>query len=490
MAQLLLHLGYAGGGRLTALLLSRDEVGAPRALLRDLATGRTLPVRLEDHASPSLRALLLARGVRARRLVATGLSDGGAFELEASAEGATTVRARARALPSRLPAAGLTMAAASCFFHGFPHHRRLAQALATRRLGEPASLMLLLGDNLYLDVLDGGGFIEGTPEAVVDRYLDHLLDTAVAAARSVVPLLTTWDDHEFWNDYPDSQPWLGFTRAARREAFTRAAADCLDAFAASLNPPGIRRSYALSLDGESPSLPGLSLFVADARTERSPSDARPPTMMPRDAFDALLRWARGLDRPGVLVIGQPLWIEGECKTLGLFTGDHNPPFFAEQYRALLDALRDAPWETLIVTGDVHYSRLGQIVLGGHPRGDRYVYELITSALSHLPGYGATLLRQVFRRAGMPQVSSEVEDPERIPYPASLRTLLATTVPNTFALLRALPVAGGVRVAVAFEDLATLGRAAPVRRLGDRDDGPLVPGDNAAPLGLSITLRRR
>jgi len=60
-------------------------------------------------------------------------------------------------------------------------------------------LLLLLGDNVYADILDGR-LSPSTPERIQQAY-DHLAsDPGFALLRRDVPMLATWDDHDYGNN--------------------------------------------------------------------------------------------------------------------------------------------------------------------------------------------------------------------------------------------------------------------------------------------------
>jgi len=198
--------------------------------------------------------------------------------------------------------------------------------------------------------------------------------------------------------------------------------------------------------------------------------------MPPEELAALGSWAAGLTGPGVLVVGQPLWTAAGGST------DYNPPAFVAEYQAIWRALRDAPWDILVVSGDVHHSRLLRIGVGAN----RFVYELVTSPVSHIPTLMATI------GLGNAQDRAEVAPPQRadnIGFATSAEYFFGTSAPNSFALLRLVAKAGRqVGVGAAFVDYG-----------GDRPVHPVSEPVNLPRLGLQgkpcvadelFTLRRR
>jgi hypothetical protein len=98
-------------------------------------------------------------------------------------------------------------------------------------------------------------------------------------------------------------------------------------------------------------------------------------MMPSADFNALLQRLTdpALHGPRMLVLGQPFFLS----TGSMF--DRNPPDFTTQYQRLFRALGACPYDVMIVSGDVHYSRLIR-----QPVGNGSVYELISSPMCHIP----------------------------------------------------------------------------------------------------------
>ncbi len=95
----------------------------------------------------------------------------------------------------------------------------------------------------------------------------------------------------------------------------------------------------------------LSFFVLDTRLART----KLPERFARDEdLDGLAEWVRGLAGPGVLVLGQPIFVNktgwiGYLKDLGLAD--------FEQYGNLVRAVSVSSHDLLVLTGDVHYGRI-------------------------------------------------------------------------------------------------------------------------------------
>jgi hypothetical protein len=395
-------------------------------------------VELPDPSYPELRAALRRRGVQVYRGVLSAADLAGRSGVHARlrvlAAGEEST-ADVRPIPSgRGP---LSFAFASCFYG---HSRSsasfggsLERALrSSQSRGHPIDFTLLAGDNLYVDIApDQERFpVEtGAYDEIAERYLSYFLaEQRLAPALRAGPTLFTYDDHELWNDYPFPSAWLSRSSGPHAASWVRASCAGIDTFQHSLNPrtPGLNRSYELEMGG-------FDFFVADTRTERSAdrlmSDAR---------WAALSAWLVRGERPKVLVLGQPLWQEGESKTL-FVTGDHNLAYYARQYAELCAALARCRWDVLVLAGDVHFSRLLQLRLG--PSGALRVHELVCSPAEHIPSTGATIGHYLSGSGLRSQGRTEVElgdgpglriDPRHRLERELYR--MGTGCPNTYALV--------------------------------------------------------
>ena len=100
--------------------------------------------------------------------------------------------------------------------------------------------------------------------------------------------------------------------------------------------------------------------------------------MTGDGFDTLTDWVEGLQGPGVLVIGQPLFVEPQTGHWGWIRRrfvDRNLADY-RQYDRLANSLICAKHSILVLSGDVHFPRLAQAVRSAE--GRRSLYEVIAS----------------------------------------------------------------------------------------------------------------
>ena len=62
--------------------------------------------------------------------------------------------------------------------------------------------------------------------------------------------------------------------------------------------------------------------------------------------------------------------------------DVNPPDYPEDYRALWGALFAAPYDILVLSGDIHYSRIASV--SREPLSHTRVFEVVSSPLALIP----------------------------------------------------------------------------------------------------------
>jgi hypothetical protein len=171
------------------------------------------------------------------------------------------------------------------------------------------------------------------------------------------------DDHEYWNDYPYYDSLIPTLAALKlsgvRKAWREAATDGVK---------NVQRSSVVEVIDLGQD---ISFCIADLRSYRGLHDGKKVMLHP-DSFPALTSWARNLSSPGVLVVSQPLIVAP--------SGERNLLSFRDQYRQLLEALGHSGHDIVLLSGDVHYGRIGTCPLG--PKGGRLI-EVIASPLSNL-----------------------------------------------------------------------------------------------------------
>lgn len=433
--------GAPGARGHRALLLS--SLGAtPSVAYRPLAGGVAQAASVRAVGSSEVAAALRGFGLQAFGCTVGTLQPGAAYALVASRadeKAETTVRTLAEDRR-----AALTCVAASCFYAGYRQDAGYLEALRSP-IARDASLRLLLGDNLYMDVPSGSTFTVRPMRETIERYVQYWWTSGYADVLSALSSAATWDDHEFWNNYPDAAPHLSRTLPFWRGRYRAAGLACLDALQRPLNPAaavGAGRSFVLAT-------PLVEFFLLDVRTDRESHSSTASFLAP-GTLPALLAWLGAPGVPGVLVTGQPLYA-GPGGWL-----DHALPDYPGPFQAIWRALLQARRSVMLLSGDVHFSRACrlQLVAGSPGSPSREVHEIVTSPASHIPV-----------PLGSRQGSGSVKAPGRVAFAggvAQLRSdgyLFGTSAESSVAVLRfSDDGAKGVAVRVAFLDL----RGNPVR----------------------------
>ena len=271
-----------------------------------------------------------------------------------------------------LPDAGrqLRLVLGSCYY-GFGGTDRdsglpSAAAQAYSSLQRQPHLKILCGDQVYLDSgkLRGGMTRE---EATIQRYRDYAATYDGFLSQGLT--VFSPDDHEFWNDYPNAMPWLSRSWKHKWREHAHAALLGNMAFQTLANPDS---SNWFSMD-----LGIVSLFVTDLRSERSTEgrgrmvwdenrhawkEIRPGRRLcSPHQLAAIESWASTLQKPGILVAGQPLFQKPRS------TFDENFLQFPNEAKAIWRAVENSPHSIAVLAGDIHYSRAaewGSQALGG------------------------------------------------------------------------------------------------------------------------------
>ena len=421
--------GAVSSTSLRALILS-DESTPPNPRLEVFTGGACPAIKISAHGSgdPRFDQHIVGAGVRLYLAEASGLKPGTDYQLGA---------AHMRTFPRELDKAGINIAVASCFSDQFKRDGDYLKVLQGAAGYTPLAAKLLVGDNLYIDVASSHG--RSPFEEAAERYLQHFWRSSYANVLAYLPSFMLWDDHEFWNNYPEGQVWLPRSLGAAAKLHGAAALAGIKAFQSVLNPPPVAAkglSYTFSIGP-------LSCFALDLRGGRTQKSSPRPAMCSEAELVAFEAWAAGLKGPGALIVGQPLWQNpGDWQ-------DWNPPAFPAQYARIWRAMIAAPWDIVEVSGDVHHSRLLEIDVGP----GRRVWELVSSPACHIPTIEAIASRGFDVQDG----ASGVGFPANVTIPGLPMRLhayhMGTRCRNSIALLHLTGAAnGGIRVAGSFVDL--------------------------------------
>jgi hypothetical protein len=349
-------------------------------------------------------------------------------------------------LPTRLPATDsnadggerpFTVLLGSCYWvHGDNGSVADRYTRLYRHPAERPHLKLLVGDQVYIDQpfweFEERKSTKDLQRFITRRYADSW--------RSLKGLLTsganicTTDDHEYWNDYPNTPLplWLALQVQGYRNTMKKICQD----FVAKVQLSRAIESFTIG------NPPQLSVFVADTRMHRTrqeppgfwgtlePSLVKYGQFMAESDLDKLVDWLARLTCPGVLVLGQPLFSNPESYVTELFgkqaiISDLNLPAFRPQFQRLVRALQYAPHDVLVLAGDVHFGRVARVqpyLLDGADAST--LFEVIASPMAQLPGANG---------AFYPDVS---EGPRT--FPANPRDFVPGVLPGLISWIRTVP----------------------------------------------------
>lgn len=275
--------------------------------------------------------------------------------------GASRTSVPLRTLPASVPnvlGQWFNVLLVSCFYQ--PEDVTGVAGTIVSQLGGASQphLALLMGDQVYLDLpthflypADAAGLAD---KFEADYRRNWLGPEGYARILAAAPSLHIPDDHEYWNNFPNTAPYIANTwTEGGRANWQRAAQAMYTAF---------QHSYAEPLgSGATLDIAPLSFFLADGRSDR---DRGRMHMLGPAELARLEAWVQHvIDAKlfGVFVSGQTLL----CDPAGLLAGklsDYETPNygdFAPIVRALA-RLADANRSLLCLTGDVHWGRTTEI----------------------------------------------------------------------------------------------------------------------------------
>jgi hypothetical protein len=341
-------------------------------------------------------------------LVVDGLEPGTGYDVELLQSGySLKASAHFETLPARLPptdASGgdgerpFTMLLGSCYWVArddgsvADRYRRLYDHPSER-----PHLKMLVGDQVYVDQPPA---ITITPwvdpdekrwvvkPAIGSQELrEHITARYRASWERLHSLLSlganicTSDDHEFWNDYPNTPIWALWPILNESDTFRNSMERVCVEFIEKVQRARAVESFTIGTP------PQLSVFVADTRMHREPGTER--FMLDAD-LDRLVEWLAELTCPGVLVLGQPI----HAKPLSIKNGpfgvthtitDRNLPAFT-QFARLAQALQRSPRDVCVLSGDVHFGRVASVELFREGETEPLrLFEVIASPMGQLSG---------------------------------------------------------------------------------------------------------
>jgi hypothetical protein len=266
----------------------------------------------------------------------------------------------------------------SCYFTG-NRRSRLASPLLSQldRHGMRPHLRVWAGDQVYLDAPWYEFSIKTHSVAELERlhcetyartwFADQGLGNVLPQGSNIFCM----DDHEFWNNAPDPNIVARDTyKRETREAWADLAGQLGHAFQ---GDTGTVQRF---------SVPPLDFLVLDARVHRTEKRQK---LFSKEQWTALKEWSAQTQGLGVLVVGQPVF-DAATKRMGS-NADYHLADYANDYADLMNLLGRSSRSTVVLTGDVHFSRVAwaQFPANSSSPYERRVTELISSPLSMVAG---------------------------------------------------------------------------------------------------------
>lgn len=264
----------------------------------------------------------------------------------------------------------------------------------------PPHVKFLVGDQVYIDQPPSAFrppwmSTRELEEHIAQIYVDSWQKLAGLLKRGANILLS--DDHEFWNDYPNT-PTKVVWPALSRENFRRTMENIAKKFL-----QGYQQIEPYSqFDIGSP--PQVSFFTADTRQNRSKNIEQ--GFMRAEDFDQLRFWLDNLTCPGVLVLSQPIFVRGHADHWIAGITDLNLPSY-KQYFDLCSGLFRSRHDVLVLSGDIHYGRVGRAVIESNlleHNEEHRVFEVVASPLALLDDTSKNSSKKDNPPAGFPAVA--------------------------------------------------------------------------------------
>ncbi|WP_224240443.1 metallophosphoesterase family protein [Hyalangium gracile] len=363
-ANVVLHACAAGGGRLRVWLGVRERTTAPAlswtldglpaqpATLRPIQSVRAGPFLGVD--TPRIFAGLYEFPVHA--------TSPQAFRVGVSLDGAPPVISSLRALPRSVPS-GLDRAfhlmLASCFYWEEDKSGVAGASMDSILRGYTPDLLLLTGDQVYLDLPPLKNLPDARPALARKFEQDYARnwfdDHAYAKVVHAAPYACVPDDHDYWNNFPmpsvqSQNTWTGPGRAAWADV-----ARMLYGHFQHVDPTPVGTPVQFDVEP-------LSFFLLDARAWRDANFQTTMTPLAREALSAWVSRCIQQRKLGVFVTGQSLAMP-RAGGLNRRFGDSTMSNYAD-FRFLmgeLDRLMRQAGDVLLITGDMHWSRIARFM---------------------------------------------------------------------------------------------------------------------------------
>lgn len=166
----------------------------------------------------------------------------------------------------------------------------------------------------------------------------------------------------------------------------------------------------------------ISLFFLDCVSDRKYGINEEPSVLTTSGnMTRMKQWAATLTGPGVLVMGQPLFVPRRYDYMSV-PADYLPSSFPE-FDDIIKALCSAPWDIAIVAGDVHWSRITECDMAStlySRHCSRYrprIVEVISSPAQRIPAK-PEILTGVYRTPETASISEMLASAPWIDTPGS------------------------------------------------------------------------
>jgi hypothetical protein len=239
-------------------------------------------------------------------------------------------------------------------------------------------IKILMGDQVYVDAPFNKFLRRSIPSDTLEKWVGESYRESWDALGEFLSLgsnICLTEDHEYWNDYPNkpAPTWWALRHAETASSMAAIAGR----YAELIQRPRSTSSFVIGPEHD----PQLSFFIADTRANRTQWRAWNPVFMAVGDLEELERWVEALTCPGVLVLGQPL-----LTTRGSLW-DKNLPAYRTQYRRLCDAILRSPHDVVVLSGDVHFGRVGRISAPGSRGQGVQILEVVSSPMAVLDHAG-------------------------------------------------------------------------------------------------------
>lgn len=233
--------------------------------------------------------------------------------------------------------------------HAFEHARA---KIWDQMLTHNAEFLILLGDQVYVDDFDFVKRNEVSEFDIWTRYIDSFRKIPLFQNRQLIPIFSTWDDHDYGTNNADK---TFKSKAAAKMIYT-----------AFFGGEPIKDVVSLSQEGVYLSFNGFNqkFVFMDDRYFREPSSANPYGQWGKQQHQWFANQLKTATTPVWIANGGQFFTnatfvkkeDGTQKQINeTFIKDH-PAHFNQ----LLTDIKQAAYPVLFLSGDIHYSEIAEI----------------------------------------------------------------------------------------------------------------------------------